>query len=181
MEKMECDKDMELPIIEEYKKILAEAEGKEVILQSECKKKVKLEGIERFEFYEQAKKCYAVIATGFVLLGIVRYRETSQYANIILQKGVITNPEFLLFCFHTELEQKRFSNSFGRHGYLLLFKLFVDLSGFRILLCVYLILWLSLATVELRKRQLLFGKQVIVNTLNFPPNLIADEVYFNQN
>ncbi|CBK23760.2 uncharacterized protein [Blastocystis hominis] len=31
MEKMECDKDMELPIIEEYKKILAEAEGKEVI------------------------------------------------------------------------------------------------------------------------------------------------------
>lgn len=31
MEKMECDKDMELPIIEEYKTILAEAEGKEVI------------------------------------------------------------------------------------------------------------------------------------------------------
>ena len=28
---VECDKDMELPIIEEYKKILAEAEGKEVI------------------------------------------------------------------------------------------------------------------------------------------------------
>lgn len=30
---------------------------------------MKLEGIERFAFYEQAKKCYAVIATGFV--GIV--------------------------------------------------------------------------------------------------------------
>ena len=52
---------------------------------------MKLEGIERFAFYEQAKKCYAVIATGLVLLWIVRCRETSQYANIILQKGVITN------------------------------------------------------------------------------------------
>lgn len=29
---------------------------------------MKLEGIERFAFYEQAKKCYAVIATGLVLL-----------------------------------------------------------------------------------------------------------------
>lgn len=63
---------------------------------------MKLEGIERFAFYEQAKKCYAVIATGLVLLWIVRCRETSQYANIILQKGVITNPEFLYFCFETE-------------------------------------------------------------------------------
>ena len=63
---------------------------------------MKLEGIERFAFYEQAKKCYAVIATGLVLLWIVRCRETSQYANIILQKGVITNPEFLFFCFETE-------------------------------------------------------------------------------
>ena len=34
---------------------------------------------ERFEFYEQAKKCYAVVATG----------ESAIYANIILQKGVI--------------------------------------------------------------------------------------------
>ena len=63
---------------------------------------MKLEGIERFAFYEQAKKCYAVIATGFVPLWIMRCRETSQYANIILQKGVITNPEFLYFCFETE-------------------------------------------------------------------------------
>lgn len=63
---------------------------------------MKLEGIERFEFYEQAKKCYAVIATGLVKWRAVRCRETSQYANIILQKGVITNPEFLFFCFETE-------------------------------------------------------------------------------
>ncbi len=35
--------------------------------------------LERFAFYEQAKKAYAVIATG----------EKALYANIILQKGVI--------------------------------------------------------------------------------------------
>ena len=35
--------------------------------------------VERFEFYEQAKKAYAVVATG----------ETAIYANIILKKGVI--------------------------------------------------------------------------------------------
>lgn len=37
------------------------------------------ENIERFEFYERAKKAYAVIATG----------ETALYANIILKKGVV--------------------------------------------------------------------------------------------
>ena len=36
--------------------------------------------IERFEFYERAKKAYAVVATG----------ETALYANIILKKGVVT-------------------------------------------------------------------------------------------
>ncbi len=36
--------------------------------------------IERFEFYEQAKTAYAIIATG----------ETAIYANIMLQKGVVT-------------------------------------------------------------------------------------------
>ena len=35
--------------------------------------------IERFAFYEEAKKAYAVIATG----------ESALYANIILQKGVV--------------------------------------------------------------------------------------------
>ena len=35
--------------------------------------------LERFEFYEEAKKAYAVIATS----------ETSQYANVILQKGCV--------------------------------------------------------------------------------------------
>lgn len=35
--------------------------------------------LERFEFYERAKKSYAVVATG----------EEAQYANIILKKGVV--------------------------------------------------------------------------------------------
>lgn len=39
----------------------------------------KIGQIERFEFYETAKKCYAVVATG----------ETALYANVILQKGVV--------------------------------------------------------------------------------------------
>ncbi|KNB45129.1 L-fucose mutarotase [Blastocystis sp. subtype 4] len=80
MAKMECDKDMEIPIIDEYVKIMSEAENREV----EDWRVINVEYVERFEFYERAKKCYAVIATG----------ETSQYANIILQKGVITNPEY---------------------------------------------------------------------------------------
>ena len=75
---------------------------------------MKLEGIERFAFYEQAKKCYAVIATGLVLLWIVRCRETSQYANIILQKGVITNPEFLFFCLETEDSHSAVFSKFPR-------------------------------------------------------------------
>ena len=36
--------------------------------------------IERFAFYEEAKKVYAIIATG----------ESALYANIMLQKGVVT-------------------------------------------------------------------------------------------
>ncbi len=35
--------------------------------------------LERFEFYEEAKKAYCIIATS----------ETSQYANVILQKGCV--------------------------------------------------------------------------------------------
>lgn len=35
--------------------------------------------IDRFEFYEQARKTYAIIATG----------ETAIYANVMLQKGVV--------------------------------------------------------------------------------------------
>lgn len=41
----------------------------------------KFELVERFAFYERAKKAYAVVATG----------ETAIYANIILKKGVVIN------------------------------------------------------------------------------------------
>jgi L-fucose mutarotase len=37
------------------------------------------EMVERFAFYERAKKAYAIVATG----------ETARYANIILKKGVL--------------------------------------------------------------------------------------------
>ncbi len=58
-------------IWEDYKRIINEHEP--VTNQ--------IENIERFAFYERAKKAYAVIATG----------ETAIYANIILKKGVVIN------------------------------------------------------------------------------------------
>ena len=42
-------------------------------------KNVKVGNIDRFDFYEEAKKAYAIIATS----------EKAIYANIMLQKGVI--------------------------------------------------------------------------------------------
>ncbi|MCM1284892.1 MAG: L-fucose mutarotase [Acetobacter sp.] len=39
-----------------------------------------IEMIERFDFYERAKKAYLIIATG----------ETAVYANVLLKKGVVT-------------------------------------------------------------------------------------------
>lgn len=50
---------------------------KEVILANEGEQKI--ENVERFAFYERAKKAYAVVATG----------ESALYANIILKKGVV--------------------------------------------------------------------------------------------
>ena len=59
------------PVIwEEYRKIVVES--KEPFKE--------FEHIERFAFYERAKKAYAVIATS----------ESALYANIILKKGVVT-------------------------------------------------------------------------------------------
>jgi len=58
-----------VPVIwEDYRRIVKEREGDHNI-----------EMIERFEFYERAKKAYAIVATG----------ETALYANIILKKGVV--------------------------------------------------------------------------------------------
>lgn len=62
--------DVETPIWNTYKKIIAKHDerGAETIGE-----------IERFAFYEEAKKAYAIVATG----------EKALYANIMLQKGVI--------------------------------------------------------------------------------------------
>ena len=60
----------ETPIWDTYKKIVAKADERGDAVFGE---------VERFEFYERAKKAYAIIATG----------ETAIYANIMLQKGVV--------------------------------------------------------------------------------------------
>jgi L-fucose mutarotase len=60
-----------------YKPVIWE-EYKKIILASKEPFK-EFESIERFAFYERAKKAYAVIATS----------ESALYANIILKKGVV--------------------------------------------------------------------------------------------
>lgn len=62
--------DVETPIWDTYKKIVAEADERGDAAFAE---------VERFEFYERAKKAYAIVATS----------ETAIYANIMLQKGVV--------------------------------------------------------------------------------------------
>jgi L-fucose mutarotase len=59
------------PIWDEYAEIIArhDARGKQAVGY-----------LERFAFYEEARKCYCIAATG----------EKALYANIILQKGVVT-------------------------------------------------------------------------------------------
>lgn len=61
---------VETPIWNQYEDLVEKADdrGKAVIGQ-----------IERFSFYEEARKVYAIIATG----------ESALYANIMLQKGVV--------------------------------------------------------------------------------------------
>ena len=70
METMECDKDMEIPIWDTYKEIVAKHDDRGAAAVG---------NIDRFEFYEEAKDCYCIIQTG----------ETAVYANVIVQKGVI--------------------------------------------------------------------------------------------
>ena len=61
---------VETPIWDEYKEIISRYDGRGADTVT---------NIERFAFYEKAKKAYAIIATG----------ESALYANVILQKGVI--------------------------------------------------------------------------------------------
>lgn len=59
---------VETPIWDEYAKIVEKHQPG-----------TKIGHIERFQFYEEARKSYAVVASG----------ESALYANIILQKGVV--------------------------------------------------------------------------------------------
>ena len=70
MEKMDCDKHLEIPVWRDYISTIEKHDkrGSSVI-----------GAYERFEFYEQAKQCYCILQSG----------ETQVYANVILQKGVI--------------------------------------------------------------------------------------------
>ncbi|SDY40726.1 RbsD/FucU family protein [Eubacterium barkeri] len=52
---------------------------KDIIAKHDLRGPKLIEKIERFEFYEAAKKAYAIIATG----------EPAPYGNILLQKGVV--------------------------------------------------------------------------------------------
>ena len=63
---------VETPIWDTYKKLVSDADERgEAVIGT----------IERFAFYEKSKTCYAVVATG----------ESALYANIMLQKGVVTD------------------------------------------------------------------------------------------
>jgi L-fucose mutarotase len=59
----------ETPIWETYRRIIEQRTGL----------KDPFEQVERFAFYERARKAYAIVATG----------ESALYANLILKKGVI--------------------------------------------------------------------------------------------
>lgn len=62
---------VETPIWDTYKEIIAKYDGRGANAVG---------NIERFRFYEEAKEAYAILATG----------ESALYANIMLQKGVVT-------------------------------------------------------------------------------------------
>jgi L-fucose mutarotase len=61
--------DREPPIFAEFRAVIAEREGPEF----------KLGSLERFAFYERARRCFAIVATG----------ERRLYGNVILKKGVV--------------------------------------------------------------------------------------------
>lgn len=51
----------------------------DIVTKHDARGKDAIGNIERFDFYDEAKKCYCIVATG----------EGAIYANIMLQKGVI--------------------------------------------------------------------------------------------
>lgn len=67
MDKTETDRDLKVEIWDTYRDIVSKHTDKEPVF------------LERFEFYERAKKAYSIVVTG----------EGAIYANIILKKGVV--------------------------------------------------------------------------------------------
>lgn len=73
MELMDCDKGrIQTPIWDDYRSIVAKYDSRGASAVG---------NMERFAFYEEAKTCFCIIATG----------ESAVYANVILQKGVVTD------------------------------------------------------------------------------------------
>ena len=70
METAECDRGLEIPIWGEYK---------EIVKKYEPRGEKAVGFVERFAFYEEAKKSYCIIQSG----------EEAIYANVMIQKGVI--------------------------------------------------------------------------------------------
>lgn len=70
MEKMDCDRELVIPVWDTYKDIIAKYDSRGAGAVG---------NVERFAFYEEAKGCYCILQSG----------ETEIYANLILQKGVI--------------------------------------------------------------------------------------------
>lgn len=68
MQRVDSDKDLVVQVWPEYQKILDETQDK----------KTSMTYVERFQFYEQSKKAYAIIQTG----------DNAKYGNIILKKGL---------------------------------------------------------------------------------------------
>jgi L-fucose mutarotase len=63
------EEDAEQPIFAEFRAVIARREGPRHALGS----------LERFAFYERARRCFAIVATG----------ERRLYGNVILKKGVV--------------------------------------------------------------------------------------------
>ena len=71
MERVESDRNTPVEVWPQYESILKRTQDKSVAI----------EYVERFAFYEQAKKAFAVIQVG----------DNAKYGNVILKKGLALN------------------------------------------------------------------------------------------
>ena len=78
MAKSECDRDLALPILDEYKKIIEKYDERGEACTGY---------LERYAFYDKAEQACYIVQSG----------ETSQYANIILQSSGISDRFFSPF------------------------------------------------------------------------------------